>query len=91
MDPRRKRLVVLHISGIDLGVWGKSGDDGILVKLRREANQVKGVTLMLAPWTIEEMNDADLKDKRLNKRLTQVLAQLSGHPTASPSSTVQCP
>ena len=38
---------------------------------------------MLAPWTIEEMNDADLKDKRLNKRLTQVLAQLSGHPTAS--------
>ena len=38
---------------------------------------------MLAPWIIEEMKDADLKDKRLNERLTQVLAQLSGHPTAS--------
>ncbi len=34
---------------------------------------------MLAPWTVEEMNDADLKDKRLNERLTQVLSQLSGH------------
>lgn len=38
---------------------------------------------MLAPWVIEEMKDVDLQDKRLNDRLSEVLAQLGGHPTAS--------
>jgi hypothetical protein len=38
---------------------------------------------MLAPWVVDEMKAADLGDKRLNERLTAVLAQLSAHPTAS--------
>ena len=38
---------------------------------------------MLAPWAIDEMKNVDLKDKRLNDRLTAVLSQLGGHPTAS--------
>ncbi len=38
---------------------------------------------MLAPWVIEEMKDVDLNDKRLNHRLSTVLSQLGGHPTAS--------
>ena len=38
---------------------------------------------MLSPWAIEEMKDVDLKDKRLNDRLTAVLSQLGGQPTAS--------
>jgi hypothetical protein len=38
---------------------------------------------MLAPWVIDEMQDVDLKDKRLNDRLCDVLSQLGGHPTAS--------
>ena len=38
---------------------------------------------MLAPWVVEEMQQADLKDKRLNDRLCVVLAQLAAHPTAS--------
>jgi hypothetical protein len=38
---------------------------------------------MLTPWVIEEMNTVQLKDKRLNKRLREVLSQLAGHPTAS--------
>ncbi len=38
---------------------------------------------MLAPWVIEEMKDVDLNDKRLNHRLSAVLSQLGGHPTAS--------
>lgn len=38
---------------------------------------------MLAPWVHDEMKTADLKDKRLNDRLREVLAQLSGRPTAS--------
>jgi len=38
---------------------------------------------MLAPWVIDEMKDVDLNDKRLNDRLSEVLAQLGGHPTAS--------
>ena len=38
---------------------------------------------MLAPWVIDEMETVDLKDKRLNNRLGEVLSQLGGHPTAS--------
>lgn len=38
---------------------------------------------MLAPWVMEEMKDVNLQDKRLNDRLSEVLAQLGGHPTAS--------
>jgi hypothetical protein len=38
---------------------------------------------VLAPWVVDEMKAADLRDKRLDKRLTAVLAQLSAHPTAS--------
>ena len=38
---------------------------------------------MLAPWAVEEMKTADLKDKRLNDRLAIVLSQLGAHPTAS--------
>jgi hypothetical protein len=37
----------------------------------------------LAPWVIDEMKSVDLGDKRLNKRLQHVLAQLSERPTAS--------
>ena len=38
---------------------------------------------MVAPWVLSEMKTADLKDKRLNNRLREVLSQLAGHPTAS--------
>jgi len=38
---------------------------------------------MLAPWASEEMKTVDLPDKRLNERLTIVLSQLAGQPTAS--------
>jgi hypothetical protein len=38
---------------------------------------------MLAPWAIDEMKTVDLKDKRLNKRLLEVLSQLGNRPTAS--------
>src|SRR5277367_2679327 len=38
---------------------------------------------MLAPWIGEELKTADLKDKRLNDRLREVLSQLAGRPTAS--------
>ena len=38
---------------------------------------------MLAPWAIEEMKSADLKDHRLNDRLTQILSMLGERPTAS--------
>ena len=38
---------------------------------------------MLAPWAHEEMKTADLKDKRLNARLVQVLSDLGERPTAS--------
>lgn len=38
---------------------------------------------MLAPWVSDEMNTVDLKDKRLNDRLREVLSQLAGQPTAS--------
>jgi hypothetical protein len=38
---------------------------------------------MLAPWVLEEMATADLRDKRLNKRLIQILSDLGSRPTAS--------
>jgi len=38
---------------------------------------------MVEPWMAGEMERVDLKDKRLNKRLTEVLSQLSAQPTAS--------
>jgi hypothetical protein len=38
---------------------------------------------MLAPWVMDEMKTVDLKDKRLNDRLREVLSQLAGQPTAS--------
>src|SRR6188768_2262792 len=38
---------------------------------------------MLAPWVVEEMNSADLDDKRLNVRLQEVLTALAERPTAS--------
>ena len=38
---------------------------------------------MLAPWVLEETSTADLKDKRLNHRLREVLSQLGERPTAS--------
>jgi hypothetical protein len=38
---------------------------------------------MLAPWARDEMKTANLNDKRLNKRLAEVLSELAEHPTAS--------
>ena len=38
---------------------------------------------MAVPWVLNEMKTADLKDKRLNNRLSEVLSQLGGYPTAS--------
>jgi hypothetical protein len=38
---------------------------------------------MLASWIINEMKEADLPDKRLNDRLSEILNQFAGKPTAS--------
>ena len=38
---------------------------------------------MLASWVVDEMKDADLRDKRLNDRLQHILSDLSERPTAS--------
>jgi hypothetical protein len=38
---------------------------------------------MLAPWVVEEMKTANLSDRRLNKRLCEVVAHLAARPTAS--------
>lgn len=38
---------------------------------------------MVGPWVTAEMKTADLKDKRLNNRLCEVLSQLASRPTAS--------
>jgi len=38
---------------------------------------------MLAPWVVDEMKAVDLKDRRLDDRLREVLAQLAARPTAS--------
>jgi hypothetical protein len=53
------------------------------VDQRREAEQVKGVTAMASPWVDEELRDVDLKDRRLNERLGEVLSQLGSRPTAT--------
>lgn len=46
-----------------------------------EASQ--GWAPMVAPWVADEMKTVDLKDKRLDKRLQEVLSQLGGYPAAS--------
>lgn len=38
---------------------------------------------MIAPWVFDELESADLKDKRLNERLRVVLSALGERPTAS--------
>lgn len=38
---------------------------------------------MLAPWILEELESADLSDKRLNDRLRQILSHFSQQPAAS--------
>ncbi len=38
---------------------------------------------MVVPWVLDEMKTVDLKDRRLNNRLSEVLSQLGGHPSAS--------
>lgn len=38
---------------------------------------------MASPWVQDEMKTVDLHDKRLNRRLGEVLSQLAEHPTAS--------
>ena len=38
---------------------------------------------MVAPWVMDELSTADLKDKRLTNRLREVLSQLGGQPAAS--------
>ena len=38
---------------------------------------------MVVPWVLDEMKTADLKDRRLDNRLREVLSQLGGYPTAS--------
>jgi hypothetical protein len=38
---------------------------------------------MLAPWVVDELKTVDLKDRRLDDRLREVLAQLAARPTAS--------
>ena len=38
---------------------------------------------MVVPWVLDEMKTADLKDRRLNNRLREVLSRLGGHPTLS--------
>jgi hypothetical protein len=38
---------------------------------------------MISPWAEEEMSTADLKDKRLNRRLTQILSDLGDRSVAS--------
>lgn len=38
---------------------------------------------MLAPWVMDELKAADLRDKRLNERFLEIVDQLGKHPTAS--------
>ena len=47
-----------------------------VVDAHRGVNHIEGLTVMLEPWVIEEMQNLDLKDKRLNDRLSEVLSQL---------------
>jgi hypothetical protein len=37
----------------------------------------------MSPWVMEEMRTVKMHDKRLDKRLKEVLSQLAAHPTAS--------
>jgi hypothetical protein len=46
---------------------------------------------MLAPWAVEEMQSADLNDKRLNRRLEELLSALGERPTASRPPFGRCP
>jgi Transposase DNA-binding/Transposase Tn5 dimerisation domain/Transposase DDE domain len=39
--------------------------------------------IMLAPWALEEMRTVDLRDKRLDERVTRILSDLGQRPTAS--------
>jgi hypothetical protein len=43
---------------------------------------------MLAPWVSDEMKDVELEDKRLNRRLSEILDALAAHPQASIPSAV---
>lgn len=38
---------------------------------------------MVSSWVVDELQDVNLEDKRLNARMVQVLDQLGGHPNAS--------
>jgi hypothetical protein len=38
---------------------------------------------MASSWVVNELRTMDLKDKRLNRRMIEVLSQLGEHPTAS--------
>lgn len=38
---------------------------------------------MLAPWVVDEMKTAELRDKRLNDRMQEILNQLGSRPTGS--------
>src|SRR5262249_11395948 len=38
---------------------------------------------MVAPWVVEEMQTADLSDKRITERLKQLLSELAARPTLS--------
>lgn len=40
------------------------------------------MTAMVSAWVADEMATVDLKDRRLNKRLGEVLSQLGGQPTS---------
>lgn len=83
MSAQRQRPGCATHLWIVIGVLGQMEDHSNTVSGRRGAKRVKGVTVMLMPWAIDEMKNVDLKDKRLNDRLTAVRAQLGGHPTAS--------
>jgi hypothetical protein len=76
-------LVVLHIFQLALVNIGGSGMIAIEANLHRGAKRVKGWIHMLAPWVLDEMETANLQDRRLNNRLRTVLSQLAGQPAAS--------
>jgi hypothetical protein len=49
----------------------------------QRAQAAERVAEPVGDWIDEELNDADLKDKRLNRRLKLILSDLARHPTAS--------
>ena len=67
-----------------LSIWGELFA-WIYVQIRKgiQENQSREGETILAPWVVDEMKSVDLKDKRLNARVQQVLSQLAAHPTAS--------